>query len=429
MFCDRVDIFVKAGSGGNGHLSFLHEKYREFGGPDGGDGGNGGNVIFKVDSSWNTLYHYKTNRNQVAENGEEGKKRKKHGRNGHDLIVPVPVGTVVFNSDTDEQLADLNEIGSEYIVAYGGEGGYGNAHFTSSTRQTPRFAEYGIDGDELNIRLELKLIADVGLVGLPNIGKSTFLSVVSSARPKIADYPFTTIIPNLGVVEAFGAKGFVIADMPGLIEGAAQGKGLGDEFLRHIERTRVIVHLISATTEDIEQDFNTINKELAEYNSEILKKPQILVISKIDEVDDSDLKKIEKKANKIIADNPEVFKFDKKPYLISSILQQGLKELIFEIAGELENIPKKLDDKKTKIYTLKDVVDNRHRVKNIDGELVVESSRLERFVLKTDFNNPYGVMRIYDIMTKMGIIKDLGRKGAKIGDKVRILDKYIDYKG
>ena len=208
MFCDKAEIYVKAGKGGDGSLSFLHEKYREFGGPDGGDGGEGGNVIFQVDPSWNTLYYYKTNRKMVAENGEQGKGRKKHGRNGEDLIVPVPVGTVIYNAETDETIADLNDIGSKFVIAKGGEGGFGNAHFTSSVRQTPKFAELGTNGEELNIRLELKLIADVGLVGLPNIGKSTFLSVVSSARPKIADYPFTTIIPNLGVVEGFGTKGF-----------------------------------------------------------------------------------------------------------------------------------------------------------------------------------------------------------------------------
>jgi GTP-binding protein len=429
MFCDKAEIYVKAGNGGNGGLSFLHEKYREFGGPDGGDGGDGGNVIFQVDPSWNTLYYYKTNRQMVAENGGQGMGRKKHGKNGTDLLVPVPVGTIIYNSDTNEPIADLNEIGTEFVVTKGGEGGFGNAHFTSSTRQTPKFAELGTEGEGLNIRLELKLIADVGLVGLPNIGKSTFLSVVSSARPKIADYPFTTIIPNLGVVEGFGTKGFVIADMPGLIAGAAQGKGLGDEFLKHIERTRVIIHILKGTSEDLALDFKTINTELADYGKVISAKPQILAISQIDLLDEKAKAKVQKTAEKIIKDNPKVFKYNKKPFLFSGITKEGVRELVLEAGSELDNIPKKVEKKAVRVFTLADVKKSTFKVEK-DGEtFVIHSERLEKFAQKTDFANPHAVMRIYDIMTRMGIVKELEKKGAHYGSKVRILDKELDYKG
>lgn len=429
MFCDKAFIYVSGGKGGDGALSFLHEKYREYGGPDGGDGGDGGNVIFKVDPSWNTLYYYKTNRKMVASNGEQGKGRKKHGKTGDNLIVPVPVGTVIYNADTDEQIADLSEVGFEFVIAKGGEGGFGNAHFTSSVRQTPKFAELGTVGQELNIRLELKLIADVGLVGLPNIGKSTLLSVVSSARPKVADYPFTTIIPNLGVVEGFGTKGFVIADMPGLIAGAAQGRGLGDEFLRHIERTRIIIHILRGTDEDLETDFATINKELAEYSKNVANKPQILAVSQIDLMDEKAKAKTLKIAQKIIDNNPKVFKLDKKPFLFSSVTKEGVRELILETGSELERIPKKIDKKVVKVFTLADSKRSTFKITAEGEDFVITSDRLEKFAEKTDFYNPHAVMRIYDIMTRMGITKELGKKGAHFGTKIRILDKELEYKG
>lgn len=429
MFCDRAEILVKAGKGGDGGLSFLHEKYREYGGPDGGDGGDGGSVIFRVDPSWNTLYYYKTNRKMAAENGEQGKGRKKHGRNGEDLFVPVPVGTVIYNVDTNEQIADLSELNAEFVVAKGGEGGFGNAHFTSSVRQTPKFAELGTPGEEYNIRLELKLIADVGLVGLPNIGKSTLLSVISSARPKVADYPFTTIIPNLGVVEGFGTKGFVVADMPGLIAGAAQGKGLGDEFLRHIERTRVLIHILKGTSEDLEADFVAINTELAEYSKDVATKPQILAVSQIDMLDEKAMKKVLKAAEKIIANNPKVFKFDKKPFLFSGVTKAGVRELILETASELDKIPKKIEKKAIKVFTLADSKRSTFKVVPDGDDFVITSDRLEKFAAKTDFNNPHAVMRMYDIMTRMGITKELTKKGAHFGTKIKINDKELDFKG
>jgi len=429
VFCDRAEIFVKAGNGGGGGLSFLHEKYREFGGPDGGDGGDGGNVIFRVDLSWNTLYYYKTNRKMAAQAGEMGKGRKKHGRNGDDLIVPVPIGTVVYNVETNEQIADLSVDGAEYVVAKGGEGGFGNAHFASSVRQTPKFAELGTPGEELTVRLELKLIADVGLVGLPNIGKSTFLSVVSSARPKIADYPFTTIIPNLGVVEGFGNNGFVIADMPGLIAGAAQGKGLGDEFLKHIERTRVIIHILNGTSDALEDDFDTINKELAEYSKDVATKPQILAVSQIDLLDDKQKAKVLKSAETIIKNHPKVFKFDKKPFLFSSITKIGVRELILEAGAELSRIPKKVEKKEVKVFTIADTRRSTFKVVPDGEDFIVTSERLEKFVQKTDFSNAHAVMRVYDIMTRMGVTKELTKKGAHFGTKIKILDKEVEFKG
>lgn len=430
MFCDIAEISIKAGNGGDGRLSLLHEKYREFGGPDGGNGGNGGSVIFKVDPSWNTLYFYKTHRKLAAANGEPGKERKKNGRNADDLYVHVPVGTTIYNAETNELLADLDTQESEALIAKGGEGGFGNAHFTSSTRQNPGFAELGTKGEELTIRLELKLIADVGLVGLPNIGKSTLLSVVSSAKPKIADYPFTTIIPNLGVVAGYDTKGFVIADIPGLIKGASQGKGLGDEFLRHIERTRVVIHVLDAMSENIEHDFETINKELETYNADILKKPQVLAISRVDLLQEDEKEKLQKIGQKIIKKHKELFKFDKKVFLFSSITHEGVRELMLEVDSELQNIPKKVEvEMKKKTFTLADVRGNQFKVEKEETGFVVKGAKIEKFAEKTDFSNPYGVMRLYDIMKKTGVVKDLEKKGANYGDKIRIGDNELEYRG
>ena len=430
MFCDKAEITIKAGNGGNGHLSFLHEKYREFGGPDGGNGGDGGDVIFRVNSSWNTLYHYKTNRNLSAENGIEGVGRQKHGRNGKDLIVDVPVGTSIYDIETGELIADLEQDGSEVIIAKGGEGGFGNSHFASSTRQTPRFAELGTKGEEKGLRLELKLIADVALVGLPNIGKSTLLSVISAAKPKIADYQFTTIVPNLGVVERFGVDGFVALDLPGLIEGAAEGKGLGDEFLRHIERTRVVVHLIDGMSEDINEDYKKINKEILAYNKDILKKPQILAISRIDLLNDKEIAEKSVEAKEIIKTNSKIFKSSKEPYLFSAVTHKGVNELVWAIAKELKNIPKEVSKIEQKVYTIADVADKSvPKVEKTEHGFTVTSERLNAFVIKTDFSNPYGVERIYDIMTRMGIVKKVGKMGAIFGDKIYINGKTIEYRG
>lgn len=429
MFCDIAKIYIKAGNGGNGRMSFLHEKFREFGGPDGGDGGHGGDIIFRIDPSWNTLYFYKTRTKLVANNGEDGKGNHQHGKSGNDLVVHVPIGTTIYNTETDGLIADLDCEGKECTIAKGGFGGFGNAHFTSSTRQKPQFAELGTKGEEYNIRLELKLIADVGLVGLPNIGKSTFLSVISAAKPKIADYPFTTTVPNLGVVEGYKTKGFVIADIPGLIEGASQGKGLGDEFLRHVERTRVLVHFVDAISLDIEKDFNLINQELSDYNKEILKKPQILAISRIDLLDAKSKVDIQKRAENIIKTNKRIFKYNKTPFLFSAVAHKGVKELIFEIENELRKIPKKAKATEVKMFTLADVKKNIFDVEKIGKKYKISGNKIEHFADKTDFNNPHAVSRLYDILKKMGILKQIEKKGANFGDKIQILDQEIEYKG
>lgn len=428
MFADLVKIYIKAGDGGNGRLSFLHEKYREFGGPDGGDGGFGGDVIFRVNPSWNTLYFYKTHRKLLAENGENGKERRKHGRNGKDLIIDVPIGTTIYDEKTNELVADLDINNKEFLIAEGGDGGFGNAHFISSTRQKPQFAELGTRGEEYDLRLELKLIADVGLVGLPNIGKSTFLSVVSSAKPKIADYPFTTVTPNLGVVEKYGTSGFVIADIPGLIEGASHGKGLGDEFLRHIERTRVIVHFLDALSDNLEEDFKLINQELAEYNKDILQKPQVLAISRADLLNKKEKNEVIKIAEKIIKNNKKVFKYGQKPFIFSAVTHEGVKELVFEIERELEKIPKEVETEKIKTFTMADVKRNIYDVEKIGKKYRVTGRKIEHFAQKTDFSNRHAVMRLYDIMKRTGVLKQAEKKGARFGDKIQILDQEIEYK-
>ena len=429
MFCDVVNIYVKAGDGGNGRLSFLHEKYREFGGPDGGNGGFGGDVIFRVSQSWNTLYFYKTHRKLIAENGENGKEHHKHGKNGNDLIIDVPIGTMVYNEKTNGLIADLSTNNSEFLVAEGGDGGFGNAHFISSIRQKPQFAELGTKGKEINIRLELKLIADIGLVGLPNIGKSTLLSVVSSAKPKIADYPFTTLVPNLGVVEKYGTKGFVIADIPGLIKGASQGKGLGDEFLRHIERTKIIIHFLDAMSDNLEKDFDLINQEMADYNKLILQKPQILVVSRADLLNEKEKHQIEKKAKEIIKKNTKLVKYTQKPYILSAVTHEGITELIFEIERELGAIPREKIPQSIKIFTLADVKKNIYDVEKVGGKYVVTGRKIEHFAEKTDFTNRHAVMRLYDILKRTGVLKQAEKKGAHFGDKIKILDHEIEYKG
>lgn len=290
QFIDEVTIQVRAGDGGNGRVSFRHEKFVDRGGPDGGDGGKGGDVVFMASRNQNTLVAFRYQKELIAEPGGPGGKTRKHGRNGKDLTVSVPVGTTI--SADGVVIGDLTEDEQTCIVAAGGRGGFGNAHFISSTRQAPKFAEPGGEGEEKALTLELKLIADVGLVGLPNAGKSTFLSVVSNARPKIADYPFTTLTPNLGVVDVEDGRSMLIADIPGLIEGAAEGKGLGDAFLRHVERTAVLLHLVDATSETIPEDYMTIEAELASYKVDLSAKPRIVALTKTDALLPEDRKSV-----------------------------------------------------------------------------------------------------------------------------------------
>src|SRR5699024_5728379 len=333
MFIDQVSIYVKAGDGGNGIAAFRREKYIPKGGPAGGDGGAGGDVIFQVDEGLNTLMDFRYNRHFKADRGENGLNKKQHGKDSEPLIVPVPPGTIVYDEDTDEMLADLTENGQTALIAQGGRGGRGNARFASSRNPAPNLAENGEPGEERNLRVELKVIADVGLVGFPSVGKSTLLSVVSAARPKIADYHFTTLQPNLGVVDTEDGRSFVMADLPGLIEGAHEGVGLGHQFLRHVERTRLIVHVIDmAGTEgrDPYEDYVKINEELSQYDEHLTDKKQIVVANKMDMPD--------------AAEHLDLFKEqvgeDVTILPISSITRKGLDVLLYTIADALEAIPK-----------------------------------------------------------------------------------------
>lgn len=330
-FVDEAEIYVKAGDGGNGCVSFRREKFIPKGGPDGGDGGDGGNIIFKATKNLNTLLDFRYKKKYFAENGKPGQSNNKHGKSGKDLILPVPVGTIIKESETENILADLTEDNQEIIIAKGGRGGRGNSHFATPVRQTPRFAEKGTSGEEKLIKLELKLLADVGLIGFPNAGKSTLLSVISSARPKIADYPFTTLVPNLGVVKFGEFKSFVVADIPGLIEGAHRGEGLGHSFLKHIERTRLLIHLIDLSYLGYKRPlkgFNIINNELRLFNEELSLKPQIIVIGKMD------LPDVRKKSSRY----EKIFlKKGYKVFKISSATREGLDNLLLYISELLEN--------------------------------------------------------------------------------------------
>ncbi len=328
-FVDEAEIFVKAGDGGNGCISFRREKFIPKGGPDGGDGGDGGNVIFRASQNLNTLLDFRYKKKYLAEDGKPGQGKNKHGKSGNDLIIPIPVGTVIKDIDKNIVIADLIKDGDEALVARGGMGGRGNAHFATPVRQTPRFAEKGTAGEVKHIRLELKLLADVGIIGFPNAGKSTLLSVISAAKPKIADYPFTTLVPNLGVVKFQDFKSFVVADIPGLIEGAHKGEGLGHSFLKHIERTKLLVHLVDLSYLGHKRPlkgFDIINNELKMFNEELAKRPQIVVIGKMDM---NDVRKRSKRyENYFTKKGYKVFK-------ISSATREGLGDLLFYISKYL----------------------------------------------------------------------------------------------
>ena len=326
MFIDRAKIKIKAGDGGNGVTAFRREKFVPRGGPSGGDGGNGGDVWLESDEGLNTLLHLRYNPEHKAERGKHGEGSNRFGKNGEDTTVRVPVGTQVFDAESGALKFDFTEAGQRYLAAKGGKGGWGNAHFATPTRRAPKFHYQGRPGEEHELQLELKLIADVGLVGFPNAGKSTLISVVSAAKPKIADYPFTTLEPNLGVVDMGDFKTFVVADIPGLIEGASEGAGLGDRFLRHVERTKIILHLVDVSSfsgRDPVEDYKVINRELAAYNEDLARRPQIVVATKIDSLDDPErLETLKKQAKK-----------DQKPFFaISSATGMGVQELVFEVS-------------------------------------------------------------------------------------------------
>ncbi len=332
MFIDRVKIMVKAGGGGNGVTAFRREKFVPRGGPSGGDGGVGGSVWMESDAGLNTLLHLRYNPEHKAERGRHGEGSNRHGRDGEDATVKVPVGTQVFDAESEELLFDFTEPGQRFLAAKGGKGGWGNQHFATPTRRAPRFHYTGRPGEEKELQLELKLIADVGLVGFPNAGKSTLISVISAARPKIADYPFTTLEPNLGVVDLGDFKTFVVADIPGLIEGASEGAGLGDRFLRHVERTKLILHLVdvsSVSDRDPVEDYEIINRELAKYSEDLAGRPQIVVATKLDALDEPErLENLKKRAEK---DGTEFLE-------ISSVTNRGIKELVSAVAEKLTHL-------------------------------------------------------------------------------------------
>lgn len=416
-FIDKASVTILAGDGGNGRLSFRREKFVDRGGPDGGDGGDGGSVVFVASRNQNTLAAFRYEKELHAKPGEAGSSRRKHGRSADDLRVAVPVGTVVVD-EAGQLLADLAVDGQEAVLAKGGKGGFGNAHFVSSTRQAPRIVEKGEKGEQKYLQLELKMIADVGLVGLPNAGKSTLLSVISNARPEIADYPFTTLVPNLGVVDVEGGQGLLFADIPGLIEGAAEGKGLGDEFLRHVERTAVLVHLIDAYQEDVVKTYKTIQQELKEYKVDLSGKPQVVSLAKVEGLDkdivDDQLAKLRKavpKGTKLLA--------------ISAVTKQGVSELLYAVRDKVQAIRTEQQAQveelaeDTPVITLDDTEDAWQVTKEEDI-FVVRGAKIERFARRTDFDNPAGVERLRDIMRKMGIMHELVRQGINPGNIIQI---------
>lgn len=421
MFIDTATVTVQAGKGGNGSVSFRREMYIDKGGPDGGDGGNGGDVIFEATENLNTLLDFKYKPELRAQNGEAGSKQNKHGKSGEDLIVKVPMGTLVKRDGV--VIADLTVNGQRKIVAKGGDGGYGNAHFKSSTRQTPRIAELGEPGEAFEANLELKLLADVGLVGFPNAGKSTFLSVVSNARPEIANYAFTTLSPNLGVA-GIDDGSLLIADIPGLIEGASEGKGLGDAFLRHVERTAVLLHLIDIYSNDIAAGYRTIRDELSRYSEELAKRPEIVALTKAEGLDD-DIVDMQVKAVREIAPDSKIF-------VISSTAHHGLKEVLRALRQKVteareaakiqeeESVDEQAED--VRITLSSQQASDAWTVRKDDesGVYIVEGEKIEKFARRTNFDNFEGVNRLRDIMKKMGITHELTRRGATSESSIRI---------
>ena len=421
MFADTARIIVKSGNGGNGLVSFHREKYVAAGGPDGGDGGRGGDVIFTVDPQMTTLYDFRHKKVYKAGNGEDGRAKKCFGKNGESLYIKVPAGTLVKDGETGKIIADLKKSGDEFIAARGGKGGFGNTHFATPTRQVPKFAKPGQKTNERELILELKLLADVGLVGFPNVGKSTLLSVVSSARPKIANYHFTTLEPNLGVVNAGEAGNFVMADIPGIIEGANTGIGLGHEFLRHIERTRLLLHVVDVSgIEDRNsvEDFDIICQEMEKFNPELSKKPQIVVGNKTD----------------IAADENAVNEFETEMknrgfevYLISAASHKGTEELMKIVAGKLKEIPvPEFDVEEDNFESIKELGDNFHVEKRGD-EYYVEGELVLKIIESTNFEDYESLQFFQNALRSNGIVKALEDAGIEEGDTVKMYDIEFDF--
>ena len=426
MFADRAKIIIKSGKGGDGHVSFRREKYVPNGGPDGGDGGHGGDVIFVVDDGLNTLTDFRHRRKFAAEPGEEGGKRNCHGKNGADLILKVPQGTVIKDAETGKVIADMSGENRRVTVLKGGRGGLGNQHFATATMQAPKYAKPGGDAIELEVTLELKVIADVGLVGFPNVGKSTFLSRVTNAQPKIANYHFTTLQPNLGVVDMEEGFGFVIADIPGLIEGASEGIGLGHEFLRHVERTKVIIHIVDAAgTEgrDPIQDIHAINKELKEYNPELLEKPQVIAANKIDAIYGDE--------NAIISALRKEFEEKEgiRVFPISAVSGQGVKELLYHVKDLLATCPKEPmvyeQEFDPSVMVFKDEPYTIEIAE--DGAYVVEGPKIDKMLGYTNIDSEKGFVFFQRFLKEQGILDELEEMGIEEGDTVRMYGNEFDY--
>lgn len=424
MFVDQVSVYVKAGDGGNGLVAFRREKYVPMGGPAGGDGGNGSDIIFEVDEGLNTLMDFRYKRHFKGKRGENGMSKSMHGKNSEPLILKVPPGTVVIDEDTEEVIADLTEHQQQAVIVKGGRGGRGNIRFATPRNPAPEIAENGEPGEERNIRIELKVIADVGLVGFPSVGKSTLLSVVSAAKPKIADYHFTTLAPNLGVVDTGDDRSFVMADLPGLIEGASEGVGLGHQFLRHIERTRLIVHVIDMAAidgRDPYEDYMTINEELKTYNERLVTLPQIIVANKMEMPEaQENLPHFKDK----LGEDIDVFE-------ISAITRQGLKELIFAIADKLDSIPRikpNIEEKEeTVVYRHHKKEDDFHITRNPDGSFVLHGEKLEKLFKMTDFTREESQQRFARQLRGMGVDEALRKRGAKDGDTIHLLDLEFEF--
>lgn len=427
MFVDTAKVFISAGKGGNGAVSFRHEIYIDKGGPDGGDGGKGGDVVFEATENLNTLIDFRFKPELKAAHGKNGSKQNKRGKSGEDFIVKVPMGTLVKRNG--ELIADLTENGERYVIAKGGDGGFGNAHFKSSVRQTPRVAEIGEDGDTFEAELELKLLADVGLVGFPNAGKSTFLSVVSNARPEIADYAFTTLTPNLGVADIDDGS-LLIADIPGLIEGASEGKGLGDAFLRHVERTAVLLHLIDVYSNDIVGDYKTIRHELANYSAELATRPEIITLTKTEGLDDD-----------IVAMQADLLRTavpDATIFTISSAAHVGLKEVLRALRTQVKEVREEAarieasDDEDSMLPTIslseKQIADSWTVEFDAENNVyIVEGDKIEKFARRTNYDGFENVNRLRDIMKKLGITHELNRKGATGESVIKIAGHEFTY--
>ncbi len=446
MFCDEVKINVSAGNGGGGLCSFRRVIYNAKGGPDGGDGGDGGDVIFRGNPNLNTLHTYRSSKFYKAGNGGAGGKNSRHGARGESSILDVPLGTKVYNAITGELVVDVVSASEDFIVCHGGRGGFGNEHFKSSVRQAPNFAELGEPGISLDLRLELELVADVSIIGVPSAGKSTLISVISDAKPKIADYPFTTIVPNLGVVDTqrFGLDAndsFVICDVPGLIKGASDGKGLGYQFLRHIKRSNVFVHLVDISLDNFIEDYETILDELKKFDANLLKRPMLVVFNKADVL-----------GEELVAQQLESFKqkFPDIEYLvISAVTQQGLKQVVARLSQVVktvnaeETLPQQVVSEHV-IYTPQTADPRLINVEVIGEQKILDKytqepysaqifkvtgKRLEQIVVMTDFANHEAMARVYDVLKKMEVYKFLKKQNIKLGDIIRIAEKDIIYRG